>query len=112
MRLTARQLRRIIKEELDNSPQLIKEDELHWSVEKHAHIKEGNKWWVARPQVGGRIGVEVTWSSDGRRDPEMQFPIQNSFEQKAVIKWLSALKFDAPSEEEEVDWPRTTGSKR
>jgi hypothetical protein len=42
MRLTPGQLRQIIKEELDSSSQLIKENEIHWSVKEHPHIKVGN----------------------------------------------------------------------
>jgi len=102
MRLTPKQLRQIIKEELDNSPQLIKEDEIHWTITQNPKakwIKVGNKWWVARPRGGGRTGVEVTWSSDGRRTAGMHFPIQDSSEQKAVIEWLSDLELDLPPED-------------
>ena len=102
MRLTSGQLRRIIKEELDNSPQLIKENELHWSAEKHPHLQVGNKWGVARPQVGGRTGVEITWSSDGRREG-LDFPLKNADDRKALVNWLNSLEFDAPSEEEEIE---------
>ena len=98
MRLTVSQLRRLVAKQLD----VLNEGELHWSVKEYPHIKVGNKFWVARPRVGGQSGVELVWSSDGRREG-MDFPIKDALEQEALIKWLSDLELDLPPEEDEVE---------
>ena len=98
MRLKLSQLRELVAKELN----AVNEGELHWSVEQYPHIKVGNKFWVARPRVGGQPGVELVWSSDGRREG-MDFPIKDALEQEALISWLSGLELDLPPEAEEVE---------